>query len=353
MTMSFSLSRQDTSILKGIAICAMLLHHMYACPIADGVAPYGGFLNWIGIVGQICVSIFLFCSGYGLSVQYRKVESWPDSMSFIRRRLIKFYANFWVVYAVFVPITVLVFNRPLEVAYGQHTLWYKQVGAVLLDLFCIPGREPYNVTWCFNQLILILYLLFPLINWFARKAGILLSLIIGFLIFRFHKMIPGGVCDVYMWQFPFLLGILWSLGEKRIPERFGILIKSKWSIIFAVLVLASLVFLRMRPHRFWTGSNMDPIITVMLAFLLLTINGRDKSKVGKCLCFLGTHSINIYLIHTFFNGYWHPEWLHMAGWMRCGINFVVLMSLSLATSLLLEFLKHRLGIYKLSNIIIG
>lgn len=351
--MSFSLSRQDTSVLKGIAICAMLLHHMYACPIADGVASYGGFLNWIGIFGQVCVSIFLFCSGYGLSVQFRKVESWTDAMPFLRRRLIKFYTNFWVVYAIFVPITVLFFKRPLEVAYGQHTLWYKQVGAVLLDLFCIPGRDPYNITWWFNQLILVLYLLFPLMNWFARKASVIITLVIGFLVFRFHKMIPGGMCDVYMWQFPFLLGILWSLAEKGIPDRFEVIIKSKWSTVFSVLSLALLVFFRMRPHRFWTGSNMDPFITVVLAFLILTVAGREKSIVYNGLCFLGKHSINIYLIHTFFNGYWHPEWLHIAGWMRCGINFIILMSLCLATSLLLELLKRHLGFYKLSNIIIG
>lgn len=353
MTVSFSLGRQDTAILKGIAICAMLIHHMYACPIAEGVAPYGGFLNWIGIVGKVCVSIFLFCSGYGLSVQYRKVESWQDSMPFVRRRLIKFYTNFWVVYAIFVPITVLVFNRPLEVVYGHHTLWYKQVGAVLLDLLCIPGRDPYNVTWWFNQLILILYLLFPLMNWFTRKAGLLISLLVGFLVFRFRKMIPGGICDVYMWQFPFLLGILWALAEKRIPTRLGTVLKNRWSILVAVLILAFLILLRMRLQGFWPGSNMDPFITVLLAFLVWGIEGKDKSRICKCLSFLGTHSINIYLIHTFYNGYWHPEWLHMAGWMRCGINFVVLMALCLATSLMLEFLKRRLSIYKLSNIFIG
>ena len=127
--------------MKGIAICAMLLHHLYASPITESIESYGGFLRWIGIVGKVCVSIFLFCSGYGMSVQYRKVESWSDSTVFLRRRLIKLYTNFWVVYAIFVPITVFFFNRPLSAAYGYHTHLYKEVASVFLDLLCRQIRE--------------------------------------------------------------------------------------------------------------------------------------------------------------------------------------------------------------------
>ena len=63
------LSKSDTSALKGIAIMAMLLHHLYySIPI--GVEPYTGILYLLGIIGKVCVPIFLFCSGYGLKAQY-------------------------------------------------------------------------------------------------------------------------------------------------------------------------------------------------------------------------------------------------------------------------------------------
>lgn len=351
---AFSLSRQDTSIMKGIAICAMLLHHLYASPITESIESYGGLLRWIGIVGKVCVSIFLFCSGYGMSVQYRKVESWSDSTVFLRRRLIKLYTNFWVVYAIFVPITVFFFNRPLSAAYGYHTHLYKEVASVFLDLLCIPSpwRSPYNVTWWFNQLILVMYLLFPLTIWFVRKAGVVISLAAGFLVFCFYQHIPFGMNNWSLWQFSFLLGIVWSFMENRIPDRYNALVKGRYSSWIAVLVLVILTFLRMTRSRFWTGLHMDAFITVALAFFVLSLQNKE-SYFCRTFAFLGKHSINIYLIHTFLNGYWHPEWLHTSAWMRCGANFFILMSICIVMSMTLELLKERLGIYKLSNIIIG
>ena len=349
----FSLSRNDTSILKGIAICAMLFHHVYASLIPDDIEPYGGVLKWIGVLGKVCVAIFLFCSGYGMSVQFRKVNSFPDTILFLRRRFIKFYTNFWVVYFIFVPITVLFFNRPLSAAYPYHAESYKCVADVVLDLLCVPGRNPYNITWWFNQLIVILYFLFPLMNWLVRKAGIIISFIIGFLVFRFHYQIPGGICEVYLWQFPFLLGILWAVSEKRIPARASILLNSKWSLFAVIMLLAVLVFSRMRDSYFWFGVHIDPFIAVTLAVIVLLARKKEDSYWGRALSFLGKHSINIYLVHTFINGYWRPEWLHTADWMRCGLNFVILMSICLVISMILEFLKRHLGIYSLSNKIIG
>lgn len=66
-----TLSIYDTFVLKGIAILTMLFHHVYACP-PDTAEPYSGVLLWLGILGKVCVALFLFCSGYGLSVQFAK-----------------------------------------------------------------------------------------------------------------------------------------------------------------------------------------------------------------------------------------------------------------------------------------
>ena len=67
----FSLSLNDTLVMKGIAIVAMLCHHTFTCrPSFE--SPYPEYLTMFGILGKVCVSMFLFCSGYGLAVQYEK-----------------------------------------------------------------------------------------------------------------------------------------------------------------------------------------------------------------------------------------------------------------------------------------
>ena len=64
----FSLSLHDTSVLKGIAICAMLCHHLFY------KSPGTGYFVWhLAMLGKVCVSIFLLLSGYGLTIQMKKL----------------------------------------------------------------------------------------------------------------------------------------------------------------------------------------------------------------------------------------------------------------------------------------
>lgn len=63
---SVALSLHDTSVLKGIAICAMLWHHLFFKH-----PEYGYVVYHIAQLGKVCVAIFLFLSGYGLTVQFK------------------------------------------------------------------------------------------------------------------------------------------------------------------------------------------------------------------------------------------------------------------------------------------
>ncbi len=64
----FRLTFFDTSIIKGLAICAMLWHHLfYEHP------EYGNTVFQLALLCKVCVSLFLMLSGYGLTMQYNKV----------------------------------------------------------------------------------------------------------------------------------------------------------------------------------------------------------------------------------------------------------------------------------------
>ena len=112
--------------MKGIAICAMLFHHLYYS-IPDWIKPYDGVLYWLGELGKVCVALFLFCSGYGLSAQYAKINDVKGTAGFLVKRFASFYLNYWMVFLIFVPITVFVFHRPLASAYGEHANWVKHL----------------------------------------------------------------------------------------------------------------------------------------------------------------------------------------------------------------------------------
>lgn len=69
IAIDYSLSLNDTSLIKGIAICFMLWHHLfYKYP------EYGFFVYESSQIGKICVSLFLFLSAYGLTIQFDKLS---------------------------------------------------------------------------------------------------------------------------------------------------------------------------------------------------------------------------------------------------------------------------------------
>lgn len=97
---SFPLSRRDVGVMKGVAIIAMLLHHVYGLPphFVD-LASVPKVLHCIGLFGKVCVVIFVFCSGYGLAVSYKGNGQTGSlgvrlkyNLRFLARRLAKFYA---------------------------------------------------------------------------------------------------------------------------------------------------------------------------------------------------------------------------------------------------------------------
>lgn len=200
----FSLSKQDTAVLKGIAIVAMLFHHLYYS-IPQWVEPYTGVWLYLGIAGKICVAIFLFCSGYGLETQYRDITGFSNSCKFVIKRLTSFYLNYWVIFILCVPVTILFFDRPLSVAYGEGLNGTEMTLFFIQDIIGLAGFHSYNITWWFNFLIVIFYLVFPFVSWLARKNGVI-TLVSSIAVLVLLK----SEYSMNVYQFAFVLGILWS-----------------------------------------------------------------------------------------------------------------------------------------------
>lgn len=343
----FSLSKNDTLIIKGIAICAMLFHHLY-CSTPEGIIPYYGVLSWLGALGKVCVSLFLFCSGYGLSAQFDKVRGIKRVSYFELKRFVSFYLNYWTVFLLFVPLTVFLFQRPLSDAYGEHVNILKRL---VYDLLGVQGFQSYNITWWFNKLVIILWLLFPLLYWLAKKRP-LFTLLVSVIVARFWMTFIGWdyYGGLYYYQLPFVLGVVWQLVDNKF-NRIEDYVKVKPGLLSFVSICLVVVFVYLRmnsviPH--WSGLSMDAFLSCAIA--LLAVSTIRKIRIlSLVLSVLGKHSGNIYLIHTFFNGYWHPEWLHTKTWMRSGVNFAVLLMICFTISMFLEWAKEKIGVNKAKN----
>lgn len=348
---TFALSRTETDALKGIAIIAMLLHHLY-CSIPSWIEPYNGFFFEIGAFGKVCVSIFLFCSGYGLSVQYKTNSDIKGTIRFLLKRLFSFYINYWIIFLLFVPVTILFFGRSLSDVYGNDSIFLQLV----IDILGFKGERSYNITWWFNELILILYFLFPFLYLFAKKSCLAL-LACSFMLCRFWMSIVGYdlSANLDLYQLSFVAGIVyfvvldknrynkWLLKIGNLRHR-GVLLA-----FLSVLLLSICVVIRsfqIIPH--WSGARVDVFVTIALVLVVKNILNYLRC-VMKLFGFIGKHSSNIYLIHTFFNIYWGFYWLHTVPIMRNGLNFIVLLAISLSASIIIEWIKTKTGVYKLLN----
>ena len=317
----FTLTKQDTAVLKGIAIIAMLMHHLWGCPPA-GVEPYTGLLGFLGSVGKVCVAIFLFCSGYGLSVGYQKSMNdccmnngdWKQkvlaTLKFLVKRLIKFYANYWFIFLIFVPISVFCFGRPLSAAYGESMNVFS---GLVFDFFGIQGFLSYNITWWFNKLIILLYLTFPLLYFCVKKGGWVVAMASLLCMQLSDRLGSLNYYEILLWQCPMVFGILWHEKEQSLNKvRLQRNLMTYYSVVpFISLIILLLYRYGIVPHilHIRSGIYMDAIIVVMMALCVVLMRNYSK-HINVVFEFLGYHSMNIYMTHTFFFSYWFSSFFY-------------------------------------------
>ena len=63
--------------------------------------------------------------------------------------------------------------------------------------------------------------------------------------------------------------------------------------------------------------------------------------------YVGKHSMNMYLTHTFIFGYFFADFIY--GFKYPVLIFLALFTTSLLLSICIEFVKRRIGFYKLSG----
>lgn len=358
----FNISLSDTTVMKGIAIIAMLCHHTFTC-LPSFETPYPEFLTVLGILGKVCVSMFLFCSGYGLAVQYEKgidkistiYEKLIYSIKFIVKRLLKFYTSYWFIFILFVPLGIFVFDRSLADAYGENVNLIKRIS---YDLLGVQGFLSYNITWWFNKLIIIFYLLFPILFIISRKMKFM-GIIISIALMRFaNKFGELNYYDLLFWQFPLVVGMYYALYKDALNDFSYTLSKYKITTYISVFVIFIICVVQrlygVIPLGHITGIRVDTFLTLSILLILL-LYIRNIPWLYKLLSILGNHSMNIYLIHTFFNHYWEfsRKLLHDSCLRVGGVNVIALLLLCLALSIIIEWLKEKLYWNKLSSFIIN
>lgn len=257
------LSVKHTTFLKGFAAVIIIIQHVASTYGTRIFTPFGG----------IGVSIFLICSGYGLSKSYLT----NNLNKFFNKRLSSVLIPYWIIVIFY---NIIHFNK------------FNVIQLVKQSILISP--LPYM--W-FIQLILILYLLFYIIYKFLPSN---LRLITFFVISTLFIIF----CKNQLWaeqSFAFPIGIFLSEYSKKNHSKRHIL---KYGLIFITIGFISL-FIKQLPeirYSFYLIMNINQAILktitalgiVYLTYLVLNI------KLLSSFGVIGKYSYEAYLIHTQF-----------------------------------------------------
>lgn len=331
------LSINDSNVLKGIAILLMLWHHLFLRPYLyhynDIFVHDHGLIYESALMCKVCVAIFVFVSGYGLTEKYWQ-EQKIRLKDFYWKRFVKLMLNYWFVWLVFVPLSVLWLGPSFAESYGsnQHL-----IGRVILDFFGIVnwlGPTVYNYigAWWFYGCIIGLYLIYPLLLKVMKMSDLLL---LGLAVAIFS--LPSDILFCVRIYLPvFICGMLYSKHDNdrqnSIPPPISV-----WAVIFLLILVG-----RHKP----SGIDVyvyDAFIMIFGVYVYQHIKGFNKTK--KVLAYLGKYSMDMFLIHGFFYKWWLHDVIYATG--NPIIIYVTLVAISLLVAIMIEECKRIIGFNKL------
>jgi probable poly-beta-1,6-N-acetyl-D-glucosamine export protein len=267
----YFMKMKNTNSLKGIAIAIIVIHHLIL-----RVKNPGLLISFRGF-GYISVSIFLFLSGYGLTMSYLNKNNYLDK--FISKRLTRVYLPF-----VFVNIVNIIANSLL----GKYTY------SVQDFIFFIAGIKLLNGTMWYIITTLFWYTCFYLIFTYMKRRYIEISMfIVGVLYFIvcYKLNLSKNWYDTSL-TFPF--GVMFCFRKDKIIElsrRYYSYLVVGATILFSILFIFNYGKITLSAICIRALASVAFVILVNLVFLKL-----DMSK-NNIAMFLGSISFEIYLIH--------------------------------------------------------
>lgn len=160
---SVVLTKDYSNMMKGVAVLMMIVHHLWGFPCRIPGLHILHIEEQMGIASKICVSIFMFLSGYGLYYTFKR-----NGSVHVVKRLKGIYERFWKIFFIFVPLGFLFFDRSFHLQ------------EFLLNLFCLDYS--YNLEWWFMGTYIELLLLLPLVLRLDTKRYFLIA-VLGIAIF--------------------------------------------------------------------------------------------------------------------------------------------------------------------------
>ncbi|MFA6741206.1 MAG: acyltransferase [Arcobacteraceae bacterium] len=318
-----------TQELKGLGILTVVFAHFAYMLVTNA-----DFLFPLSIIAGVGVDLFLFMSGYGLTVGMLKKPL--PIFEFYKRRVIKIFIPFWVALILIFAANAIFLDIHYTVPYMMQSLlgWFPTA----------EGFDDVNSPFWYITWMMMFYVLFPLV--FSTKRPWLSAIILAVIATLIGVYNPLNMGDNWLHRLhtvAFSLGIVfaWVLFETKDKENKFVAhlkeFRNKAKIMpYVVIALMLGVVVYMSLHttaNHWPtltailgkGYFVDQLTSIILMFAFIVIFSLKKFD-NKFLSIYGLYSFEVYLIHwpligrydIFFD--YLPSWAAVITWL---VAFIV------------------------------
>lgn len=349
-------TKEHTMQMKGIAIIILLFHHCFLNAQRWATVPYEklattkgwGYypisfapfsshtIQYLASFSKICVAMFVFMTGYGMWVSYESQKKKTTMSNYIKKRMVTLMTGFLIIFVV-TEILAIPTGRFIEV-YGHD---FRSVVYMIIDalgLAKLLGTPLFCLTWWYMSLAIVLIMIFPFVHsimekyqWIVVVASIIVPRACGF----------GQSTDLFRYLLAYTLGMYFAQHGllARIKEKFmeQNVVGKLLSLIVSLIGLAVIIKCRQNAWIGWKYLDFWDGFAAMYVIVLSYIYILNGKWIVKGLGFLGKHSMNIFLIHSFYRDVFFHKFTY--SFYYAWLDYIVLMAISLVTSIVLEWFK--------------
>ena len=332
--------KKQSQIIKGVAIVLMLYQHCFLIGRFEtfdiSFAPFSANqITRFAAMCNICVSMFAFVSGYGLYYSYK---GWKEAHTgrpcsrWIWQRYVRSFSGYWIIVILAWIVCSILNDRPRTIYLFKSSRFMGLVYALLdyLGLSTLFGSPMLVGTWWYMSAAFVFILITPILWSAVHKYGGVCCYVVLMLIPRMLTGYPGTMSPLSFLPV-FGLGMicaetsLFTIIDSITRRRSSYLILASGSILLSVVLCFS--SMRMSNEQLWDLKwDLFPIVYIICIYLTV---GR-LPFVNRLLVFLGNHSANVFMTHTFFRIYFR-SFVYSRG------HFILVVMTLLGMSLLTSF----------------
>ena len=242
----------------------------------------------IGLMFKLCVAIFVFLTGYGYCKKGDNLKGYFKKTIY---RILKLMFQFWFIYILFFIIGL--FTGQCKIYLGDSTLETIKNGIIdFCGLSHFFGTPRMNLAWWYMSLALLFIVITPILVFLNKNkiASIVITIAIVSILLVDERALGSTIYYLLSLEFGVICA-KYSLFEK------GSQLFSDKKCLDIFIASALIIFLFFVRTKWIYLFACDALIAMCICYIVYRITTIIKNE--RIVFFIGKHSTNAFLIHTF------------------------------------------------------